>query len=448
MLTPIRVRGRRKKPPAALALTKRPPGRRLNRITEARRSRKRSKRAKLHHEPTPPAKRRTLSRLEALPVELIEKIFLASVNVNLPRASTVLAATVSSERIYRALVLLAFWNDDLVGGCSGEVARLLRPLDYVPLGLEARARLQGEIFRCKWCTVARVLGRLPEMMGLSVRRHWFDAGVVMVSGEEERLNRFLAREESEHGNGHTFTGTVNDTIHTLTISPPISITITDTATDSAQTHRILRITEFPVQLLTRPSFTPETTTYLEFLRLASGLNTSTLQETSVSISRDALQKGIRTALHTRNKDALATLLKLDEYYFRAQNTAITATQSPVYGLPAEHFRVAVRADDPGLFQLLVRASAESVPDDSEITAWAMELDSGLGRWVLDLLLHLPQRVEAARANPVEGAVFYMGRANAQVELARQYLSEVLGVEELGSWMEESSLDVRRLWRDV
>ena len=58
-------------------------------------------------------KRKTtkLSILESLPVELIEKIFLYSLNVNLPRASVALTSALSSERIYRALILLAFWDD-------------------------------------------------------------------------------------------------------------------------------------------------------------------------------------------------------------------------------------------------------------------------------------------------------------------------------------------------
>ena len=55
-----------------------------------------------------------LSNLESLPVELIEKIFLYSLNTNLPRASPHLAAALSSEQIYRLLILLAFFNNDEV----------------------------------------------------------------------------------------------------------------------------------------------------------------------------------------------------------------------------------------------------------------------------------------------------------------------------------------------
>ena len=65
----------------------------------------------------------------------------------------------------------------------------------------------------------------------------------------------------------------------------------------------------------------------------------------------------------------------------------------------------------------------------------------LGRWVLDLMTAMPQLVEAAAVNPARDAVFYMGRANEGVELARRYVREVVGVDELGSWMGEVGVDL-------
>lgn len=55
---------------------------------------------------------KTFSTLETLPVELLEKIFLYSLNVNLPRVLPNLATSLSSERVYRLLILLAFWDND------------------------------------------------------------------------------------------------------------------------------------------------------------------------------------------------------------------------------------------------------------------------------------------------------------------------------------------------
>ncbi|KAE8383195.1 hypothetical protein BDV26DRAFT_251879 [Aspergillus bertholletiae] len=470
MLTPIRVRGRRKKRPAPTEEDaggsqpkrfKRCGGRRLMSLAERYRSSQRqaSQRARrlIAAKPAkqPPKK---LSRLETLPVELIEKIFLHSLNVNLPRASSSLAATVSSERIYRALILLAFWNDvpsatgpfDVVSATA--IAKILRPLDYIPLDLAERGALQSTILRCKWCTEQRLLSRFPDLMGLSIQRHWFSAGVTMDADEEENLRRFLAREEDGAGS-RSFQGTDKDNNHyTLSVSPLVSVTVTCLETETAQTHRILGVTEFPERLLRgEHGFSSDTIAYLEVLRLASGFSRSELMETQVSLPRDALQKGVRAALEAHNAEALASLLKIDEYHFRCRNTNVAVTNSVPYKIPAEHFRTAVRVarNEPALFQILLRASAESVPaDDSNITQWAMDLDDPFGRWLLDLMLQLPQRIEAANANPAEGALFYLGRANAQVELARRYLNEILGVEQLGSWMEETSHDFESQWRSL
>jgi hypothetical protein len=78
----------------------------------------------------------------------------------------------------------------------------------------------------------------------------------------------------------------------------------------------------------------------------------------------------------------------------------------------------------------------------------MNLGDSFGHWLLDLMLRLPQQIETANANPAEGAVFYLGRANGQIELARRYLRDVLNVDELPSWMEEASVDLSSQWRAI
>lgn len=407
--------------------------------------------------------RKTRSRLESLPVELIEKIFLYSLNANLPRSAPLLAAAVSSERIYRALILLAFWNDTastppVTSGTT--IAKILRPLDYVPLDHDERKALQVAIMRCRWCTVDRLLSQLPNLMNLTIQRHWVNAGISMAPDQEAGLARFLSRREDVR----TFEGTGADNAHyTLSITPPVSIHIACHETDHRQTHQILGILNFPHKLLTggghpdhdaAPAlFTREHVACLEILRITSGFARPDLVQTGIHVSREATQAGIHAALIEANARALTTLLKLDEYVFRSEH--VPAQPDPEnttpYTLPADHYRTAVRVSrhDPSLFQLLLRASTESVPaDDPEITEWAMRRDDALGPWLLDLMLHLPQRVAAARADPVHGAVFYLGAANAQIELGRRYLRDVLGVEELGCWMEETEVDVEELCRRI
>jgi hypothetical protein len=289
---------------------------------------------------------------------------------------------------------------------------------------------------------------MSDMTSLTIQRHWVNTGIEMTEDQQESLDRFLARE----GHASTFEGTDKDDRHyTLSITPFVSIRITCEETSEQQTHNILRINHFPEKLLLGPSgegFSDDHATYLETIRLACGLNRSDHLETDISVPRDSLHQGIHTALVEHNKRALATLLKIDEYVFRA---SATVTPGLPYSIPPDHFRTAVRVarNDPALFQTLLRASAESVPaDDPEITEWAMNLGDAFGAWLLDLMLRLPQQVETARADPAEGAVFYLGRANGRVELGRRYLRDVLGVDELGSWMEEGDVDLFGLWRDV
>ncbi|PTU18817.1 hypothetical protein P175DRAFT_0409451, partial [Aspergillus ochraceoroseus IBT 24754] len=462
MLTPIKIRGRRKRPwspndGVPKPIPSGPKGGRPMLSPEAIAARSQShgifKRSRLLvASPAPLRKsRRKLSRLETLPVELIEKIFLYSLNVNLPRCSRSLAAAVSSERIYRALTLFAFWDDSLppqgfVAAAPGtEISKLLRPLEYVlPLDRDERRALQASILRCRWCTIPHLLNQLPDLMRLTIHRHWLNPDIHMPPEEKESLRLFLARKQDTP---RTFTGRDKQNTYTLTITPLVSITITTTTTTTTEFthttthhHRFLSILEIPEKLLAPPpdtGFTPAHIQLLETLRVASGLNQPDLHPTSVTLSREALQQGIHTALIEHNAAALSILLKMDEYTFRAEHPAppapatATAIATP-YILPADHFRTAVRVarDDPALFQLLLRANAESLPpDDSEITAWAMHVGGALGAWLLDFMVRLPGQVDAARRDPGNSAVFYLGRLNVGVEMGRRYLGEVLRVAE-------------------
>ncbi|PYH99876.1 hypothetical protein BO71DRAFT_367940 [Aspergillus ellipticus CBS 707.79] len=480
MLTPIRVRGRRRKRTAEENNGPKPipSGPKGGRPFKTREETLHSSQARISKRARllvakPTTQRKKLSSLESLPVELIERIFLYSLNVNFGRSSLPLKAAVSSERVYRALILLAFWDDSstLIAGTHNSeaaISRILRPIDYHPLSDADRRHLQDAILRCKWCTIPLLMAQLPDLMHLCIQRHWFGAGIVMAPDQEDALNLFLAKEidirifEGMDGPSNTDTNNTSQasTHYTLTINPLVSITITHHETNQVITHPILGIFQIPPKFLdgvpensgTKGFTSPDHIHLLETLRIASGFNRTELTRPTVAISRPSLQQGIHTALVESNRKALTILLKIDEYHFRCENTPFTNDHNPAvatpYTLPAEHFRTAVRVNrhDPTFFQLLVRASTESVPaDDSEITEWAMQRGDVFGRWLLDLMLHLPKQIEAARTNPAEQAVFYLGRANSQRELARRYLREVLDVEELGSWMEETAFDVSQLW---
>lgn len=408
------------------------------------------------------AKRNKWSILESLPVELIERIFLYSLNVNFPRSSPVLSSAVSSERVYRVLVLLAFWDDSASASASGVDAvgtegfgnghvgekmiwSILRPLDYAPLTEWERGELQRMVVQCRWFSVKRLLGLLPDLMNLVIQRHWVCPEIQMDEEQRSSLERFMGRKEDVR----VFEGVGKDNQRrTLTVEPLISITISNEETGKGMTYPVLGVVAFPEKLLRGENgFSEEDATLLETLRIASGYNRSeNLDSNNITLSREALQQGIHNALVEHKVRVLTTLLKIDEYFIRSLNVNLPA--SLPYSLPEEHFRTAVRVspNDSTLFELLLRTSAESIPgDDPEITEWAMDLDNPLGNWVLELMMRLPEQVASARENPAEGSVFYLGGANRRTELGRRYLDEVLNVPELHSWMAETSFDVSGLW---
>lgn len=407
-------------------------------------------------EPLPKKKKRkNLSRLERLPVELIEKIFLYSLNINFARCSPSLAAAVSSERVWRVLILLAFWrgppsptsskSEERSGNCiSAGIARILRPLDYAPLGEDEQRILQSTVFRCKWCTVHRVLNNLPDLMALTIQRLWIDAGITMDNDKQESLNQYLDSPTNHPTETLTFQGTKDTNTYTLALAPLASIRITSPETNEDTTIPLFNLLEFPPHLLRGGShgFNNKDIAFLELLRVSSGFNRTDTNSMhlarNISLNRDALQEGIHKAIISRNHDALVTLLKIDEYHFRATTTNNTTINSEdmIYTLPAEHYCTSL--PDIQTFKLLLRASAESVPsDDSSITAWAMELGGAFGNWLLDLMLRMPEIREGVRERPDAG-VFYMGRCNGESEMGGRYLRDVLGVEEMGGWMEEGA----------
>ncbi|CBF71140.1 predicted protein [Aspergillus nidulans FGSC A4] len=434
MPTPIRTRGRRKvraqsdngvpKP-----VSSGPRGGRPMLPPDVKRESGSYKRARLlAAKPPPPRLRRRLSRLESLPVELIEKIFLYSLNVNLPRCSSSISAAVSSDRIYRALTLLAFFdpektvlpdlyppNQDVgsptdpkaaaIRVSETQISRILRPLEYIHLEKEERSSLQASVVRCRWCTIDRLISSLPDLMCLAIWRYWFPGAHI--------------------------------SLNIRNVGPDV---------ESATDLTILDVSEIPDKFLSgaNEGFNEAHTRFLEVLRLAGGLNRllSVERINEINFSREAIQQGIHAALVEHNANALTTLLKLDEFTFRCQNNLVDA----VYTLPPEHFRTAVRVarHDSSFFQLLLRASAESVPyDDSEITHWAVTTGGPFEQWLLDFMLQLPEQIRATTKGSQQ--MFYHGGLNTASAMTERYLRDILGTDELKVWLEESSYDFPSEW---
>jgi hypothetical protein len=102
----------------------------------------------------PDSSPRTLSALESLPVEVLQNIFLASLELNLPRASLPIAQSLSSPLIYTWLIRVAFSSlNDGSRHAFFTPDFLPPPLDPFLLTPTDRTRLQNAILSCRWCTL-------------------------------------------------------------------------------------------------------------------------------------------------------------------------------------------------------------------------------------------------------------------------------------------------------
>lgn len=87
-----------------------------------------------------------LSLLERLPREIVQMIFLESLNINLPRASPRLASILSSFYIKSQLFFIAFSSEDLKLRHEDQLMRILQ-------SSKAIAKLQSDILQLPWMTL-------------------------------------------------------------------------------------------------------------------------------------------------------------------------------------------------------------------------------------------------------------------------------------------------------
>ncbi|RMZ76986.1 hypothetical protein DV738_g4643, partial [Chaetothyriales sp. CBS 135597] len=122
-------------------------------------------------------RRRTeISSLEKLPVEVIQQIFFLCLETNLPNASPILSKALSHESIYRAVILLAYfdYNEWLYIDTA-----LFRPAEFVYLGYWERCWLQRRILNTRWCTLDRIKAAMPSLSRLAMVQACHDEWLAM-----------------------------------------------------------------------------------------------------------------------------------------------------------------------------------------------------------------------------------------------------------------------------
>lgn len=124
------------------------------------------------------------SRLESLPNEIIQLIFLHSLEINLPRASPRLARALSNPVLYTWLIRLVFSSTN-PGSREGFFTPdfLPPPLDFWALEWEQRQQLQSTILACRWCTLPLMRRCQREYVHHAIRRKCAD----LVFSEEDRV---------------------------------------------------------------------------------------------------------------------------------------------------------------------------------------------------------------------------------------------------------------------
>lgn len=111
------------------------------------------------------------SRLESLPVEILQLIFLHCLEINLPRSSHRLGRALSSQLLYTWLIRLAFSSTN-PGSREGFFTPdfLPPPLDFWALAWAERQNLQTTLLACRWCTFPLMRRCQREYVAHAIRR--------------------------------------------------------------------------------------------------------------------------------------------------------------------------------------------------------------------------------------------------------------------------------------
>lgn len=436
--------------------------------------------------------------LEALPVEIIEKIFLHALNLNLPRSSRVLAAALSREHIFKLLILLAFWDDppprvppaSEPNPATETVNRVFAPMEYVPLTRDQRAALQEQIFRCRWLTLKRLQEQIPTMVILTIYRQWIGAGMTVKPDEQESLDRFMARKDNSvqviHGTGPPMKPPPPFADHPVMkqllklpgpheyemhITPNVVVEMRANTAKTIITWPALRLEVFPPHLLRGRSdgFTEEDVLFLETLRLCSynyrAHDSPVLPATETTVDRTALHQGVTNAIRTQNLPAVTSLLKLDEFVFRFHGD--NEGRMPIYTIPSDHFIHITRhgRDNPRLnvafFEALIRANAESLPAATrEVAEWVLhlctvvaddrsryeEINGKFVAWLSDFAMRLPGQIAYGLTSAAR-PLFLCGELDLPSLDGERFVHQVLRPERetLGNYTPESPVNPADFW---
>ncbi|KAI5288321.1 hypothetical protein KEM54_005305 [Ascosphaera aggregata] len=379
--------------------------------------------SKLHYSRVP----RALSRLELLPAELIEKIFFHCFEPAFALASPRFTHVLSSESVYRALMILAFCDGDWEvngGPWFGKLCRISHQTD-LDIRYEQRERLQMSILKCRWFTFERLRRAQTDILCSFVRTLWLSQIGEIESDQSSAVQAFL--QQFGELEPHTWTTKHFQSAKRpgkwsrlrVEYGPRLRI-FTD-----YQTPQIC----FPGELKAMPEsllsgspwtkakirFLDSLTTFFQLPSRMDSLNPSEFIEAPgilphkrPNVSRDAITRGIQSAIIEGSTEALDILLKyfgetsfiLDsaevaQTFLNAwpptTNESLVNTYIPINMISPDHFLTAARhRSNSFVMKTLIKYGSESFPGNRpEIWQYATNLkrqNDAFGDVLLDYYL--------------------------------------------------------------
>lgn len=416
-----------------------------------------------------------LSELERLPVELIQQVFLHSLELNMPRASTILASSLSKESIYSSLILFAFFDDD---GSQPVDKKFFAPARYRELGLAEKLHLQTSILNSRWCTLDRLRQNLSALSRLAMLQAWHEERDRELQSEDPGPKRppitpspALQAIASLPAPGDVgaieqhffarFSGSPDDScteINEGSTYLPRLRTWTSSKGNDGQTYKtidgargVLNARYIPGRILCGSPWTAEKLDFLKFIRQGWRF----LQRDFVlKISTAALFDGMASAIAEGNTEALAVLLELHFAAFRDEtsHTSLTASGRSRYALsfshavPLELFHLATRQRNSAqLIGLLLREGIDSIRDDAVLTKWALTARSDNENNVAEWLL---KHMEGTDDYGLNGSSLFVNGNMTWRRAAGDYpFPEISFTDELG-YLKDGAVDFRPQRLDV
>ena len=348
--------------------------------------------------------RHALSTLETLPSELVEQIFWHALEINMARASPVLARTLSKERIYQVLLLFAFFEDYNCPFVShpSQVYPLdeqyFQPAQYRCWTVEERARLQAIMLDCRWCSFDRIKRALPALAHLSMAQEWYtEHRLIQLTHhkvlevekttsawlpelhDRYRLERhFRAKAASDADSEAVWRNAQYRQV--IDLWNLVGVGNGDVKKIRYRSLPIMDVLSLPRRSITGAPWTPEKVEFLMFLRRGLRQGARSFRPNvgwNDILSYVALFEGMASAITEANLEALKVLLEIHSWAFLGYKDDtykhIWRRGPRKIHLPVTLFHLACKQGSASgaLLRSLVREDSVAIPkDDPVITRWA------------------------------------------------------------------------------